>query len=61
VQRGHDRAYEGRLAGAERPSEGDDVAGPERAGEVARFGFERGEVVEDEIRCAQNSVRCFCA
>ncbi|HYW54321.1 MAG TPA: hypothetical protein VE826_10135 [Dongiaceae bacterium] len=61
MQRRDDRADEGRLSGAERASERDDVARPQRASEIARESLERSAIVEDVKRCLQNSVGCFCA
>jgi len=61
VQRGDDGADERRLSGAERTLQRDDVAGAQRAGEIARERFERALPVEDDLPCAQNSVRCSCA
>jgi len=50
VQRADDRAREGRLPGAERAAQRDEVARFQRAGESARKCLERGTVVEDVIR-----------
>jgi hypothetical protein len=60
MERSHHGANEGRLAGAERPAQADDVARPQRGCESGRESLECGAVVEDVILRSQNGVWCVC-